>query len=158
MEWLDLHAGSVQAFATLVLVVITAYYAWASRAMVREARANLQSTARLTLQDRLNRVSELFLEHPDLYASLCDPAATGKEHDQRFHIANLLVAVFEEAYVQHHLEHSMSREDWRAWRTTISGLMRLPYLMGYWEQVRHAYGASFANFVENELLSPNACD
>ena len=36
MEWLDTHAGSVQAIATLVLVGLTGYYAWASRALVRE--------------------------------------------------------------------------------------------------------------------------
>src|SRR5262245_28107228 len=37
MEWLDTHAGSVQAIATLVLVALAAYYAWASRALVPEA-------------------------------------------------------------------------------------------------------------------------
>src|SRR5579884_464373 len=49
MEWLDVHAGSVQAMATLVLVILTGYYAWSSRALVKETHATLQATARMTL-------------------------------------------------------------------------------------------------------------
>ena len=51
MDWLDTHSVSVQALATLVLVAITAYYAWASRSLVRETRTTLQASARATLQD-----------------------------------------------------------------------------------------------------------
>ena len=46
MEWLDAHAGSVQAVATLVLLLLTGYYAWFTRGLVRETHASLQATAR----------------------------------------------------------------------------------------------------------------
>jgi hypothetical protein len=152
MEWLDVHAGSVQAFATLVLVVITAYYAWVSRAQVKEMRATLQASARMTLQSRLDRTSELFLEHPELFESLNDPQATGLEQDGRFHLANILVAVLEEAYVQHHIEHSMTAEDWRAWDETAKSLMQRRYLVAYWQNVRTAFGESFARYLD-ELVT-----
>lgn len=152
MEWLDAHAGSVQAFATLVLVLITAYYAWVTRAQVKEMRTTLQSSARMTLQSRLDRVSELFLEHPDLFDSLDDPSATGKEMDGRFHLANILVAVLEEAFVQHHIERSMPAEDWRAWGETARSLMRRRYLAGYWQTVRNGFGESFAHYLDESVL------
>src|SRR5919108_3012135 len=70
MDWFDAHAGGVQAIATLVLVALTGYYAWASRALVRETRATLLASARMSLQARLDRVSEMFIEHPELWRKL----------------------------------------------------------------------------------------
>jgi len=151
VEWLDAHAGSVQAFATIVLVLITAYYAWTSRAQVRATQATLQATARMTLQSRLDRTSELMLDRPELFAALDDPKATGEEQDQRFHLANIIVAVLEEAYTQHHVEHSMPAEEWRAWEATLDSLMSRRYLAGYWLQTRHAFSQSFARYVDERL-------
>jgi hypothetical protein len=158
MEWLDVHAGSVQAFATLVLVIITAYYAWVSRAQVKEMRATLQSSARMTLQGRLDRVSELMLEHPDEFAGLDDPDATGNEQDGRFHLANILVAALEEAYIQHHIERSMPAEDWRAWDATIQSLMQRPYLARYWANVRGSFSASFARYLDERVADSRASE
>jgi hypothetical protein len=45
----------------LVLVGLTAYYAWASRALVRETRAALGSPVRATLQARMDKISELLI-------------------------------------------------------------------------------------------------
>jgi hypothetical protein len=151
VDWLDAHAGSVQAIATLVLVVLTAYYAWASRALVRETRATLQASARMTLQARLDRISELFLRDPELFASLNDPHASGDEEDGRFHVASMLVAVLEEAFTQHHLERSMTEEDWRAWLGTLDNLMQRQYIAGFWRRVRPHYNASFREFVDTRL-------
>jgi hypothetical protein len=151
MEWLDAHAGSIQALATLVLVLITAYYAWVTRLLVRETRATLLSSARLTLQGRMNRISELLLQNPDLSRSLDEPATTVDVQEARFHVATMLLAVFEEAYTQYQLDHSMPEEDWRAWQTTIDLMFRRAYMGPLWEQVGPTYGASFRRFVD-ELL------
>ncbi|HLY64938.1 MAG TPA: hypothetical protein VKU60_05340 [Chloroflexota bacterium] len=151
LEWLDAHAGSVQAFATLVLVIITAYYAWTSRAQVRATQATLQATARMTLQGRLDRVSELLLDHPELFRRLDDPEATGAEKDERFHLANILVGVLEEAYVQHHVEGSMPAEEWRAWEATLDGLMGRRYLAGYWRLSRGSFGESFTRYLDERI-------
>jgi hypothetical protein len=150
MEWLDVHSGGVQAIATLVLVILTGYYAWASRALVRETRATLLTSARMSLQTRLDRVSELFIDHPELWRAM-DDTSEGDEQDGRFHIANLVVAVLEEAHTQYVVEHSMSEEDWRAWVTTTDLLMRRAYLRRYWERVRPTYNARFAEFVDRRL-------
>jgi hypothetical protein len=156
MEWLDAHAGSVQAFATLVLVIITAYYAWTSRAQVKATQATLQATARMTLQGRLDRVSELMLKNPDLFDSLDDPQATGAERDGRFHLANIIVAVLEEAYVQHHIEGSMPAEEWRAWEATLDSLMGRRYLAEYWKRVRGTFGESFSRYVDQRIAVDRA--
>jgi hypothetical protein len=151
VDWLDVHAGSVQAFATLVLVVITAYYAWVTRAQVRETRRTLQATARMTLQGRLDRVSELFLSDPELFDALDDPQASGDERDRRFHLANILMAVLEEAYLQRHVERTMPAEEWRAWEQTLESLMSFRYLKGYWRNTRGGFNESFVSFLDGRL-------
>lgn len=150
MDWLDVHAGGAQAIATLVLVALTGYYAWASRALVRETRATLLASARMSLQARLDRVSEMFIEHPELWKGM-DDASDGDETDGRFHIANVLVAVLEEAHTQYAVERSMTEDDWQAWVTTTDLLMRRAYLRQYWERVRPTYNARFAAFVDARL-------
>jgi hypothetical protein len=154
MDWLDAHSGSVQAMATLVLVLLTAYYAWASRALVRETHATLQATARMTLQGRLDRISELFLRDPELFDTLDHPEATGLEQDRRFHVANMLLAVLEEAYTQHEIDGAMSDEDWRAWVATLDTLMHRRYLNAYWQHAREHYSAPFRRFVDARLDTP----
>ena len=150
MEWLDAHSGSVQAVATLVLVALTGYYAWASRALVRETHATLAATARMTLQGRLDRISELFLRDPELWNSLEQPGG-GEPNDRRFHIANMLMAVLEEAYTQHEVDGAMSEDDWQAWVSTLETMLQRPYLLTYWREVRPHFGASFRRFVDARL-------
>ena len=154
LEWLDTHAGSVQALATFVLVGLTAYYAWFTRALVQQTRATLQATARMTLQARLDRGSELLVRDPELFRLLDDPGATGHEQDARFHVANILVAVLEEAHTQYAVERSMSEEDWRAWVATMDQLMPRRYLTGYWQNVRHTFSESFRRFIDERLAQP----
>ena len=151
MDWLDAHAGSVQAVATFALIALTAYYAWFTRALVRETHATLQANARLTLQARLDRISELFLRDPELFSSLDQPEATGLEQDRRFHVANMLVAVLEEAYTQHEVDGAMSEDDWGAWVVTMDSMMQRRYLNAYWQQVRQHYGAGFREFVDKRV-------
>ncbi len=150
MEWLDAHSGSVQALATLVLVAITAYYAWVSRALVKETHTTLAATARMTLQERLNRVSELFVQQPDLWKGLDDPSGM-EQRDARFHAANMLVAVFEEAFTQYSSDRAMHDEDWQAWVATMDRLMNRRYLTSYWREVRDTYGQSFRDFLDSRL-------
>ncbi|MFI5267436.1 MAG: hypothetical protein ACHQ7M_08675 [Chloroflexota bacterium] len=66
-------------------------------------------------------------------------------------MASILVAVLEEAYIQHHIEHSMPGEEWRAWENTLASLMRQRYLAGYWHNSRDAFGESFARFVDGRI-------
>jgi hypothetical protein len=155
MEWLDAHAGSVQALATFALIALTAYYAWFTRALVRETHATLQANARLTLQARLDRVSELFVREPDLFSSLDQPASSNldEEQDRRFHVANMLMAVLEEAYTQHEVDGAMSEDDWGAWQVTLDSMMGRRYMSAYWQYVRQHYGASFRDFVDRRLQS-----
>jgi hypothetical protein len=151
VEWLDMHEGSALVLATLVLAAITAYYAWTTRALVRESHATLQATARATLQERLDRISEILMRDPRLFQSLDEPLTTGQEYDARFHLANMFVAVLEEAHTQYAIDRSMGEEDWRAWVATAELLMRRKYMLGYWEQVRTTFNASFRRFVEEQI-------
>jgi hypothetical protein len=48
LEWLDTHSGSVVAIATFVLLAVTAYYAWTSRARQPHVRAGLPAFRRRT--------------------------------------------------------------------------------------------------------------
>jgi hypothetical protein len=152
MDWLDAHSGSVQAVATLVLVAITAYYAYASRAQVRESRMMLQATARATLQDRMDRLSEIMIREPNLFALLDDPGSTGAEEDGRFPLANMLLSILEEAHTQWHIERTMPDDDWRAWVATADVLLNRRYLHGYWTRVRATFEPSFQRFVDERRM------
>jgi hypothetical protein len=151
MDWLDAHAGGVQALATLVLVVLTGYYAWASRALVHETRATMKATARMTLQSRLDRITEILINDPTLFQTMDDETATGDEQDSRFHVANMFVSILEEAHTQYSDEHSMTAADWDAWVATCDYFMRRRYFAIYWRRVHPTYNAGFQRFVEQRL-------
>jgi hypothetical protein len=153
MDWLDAHAGGVQALATLVLVVLTGYYAWASRALVHETRATMKATARMTLQSRLDRITEILINDPTLFQTMDDETATGDEQDSRFHVANMFVSILEEAHTQCSDEHSMTAADWDAWVATCDYFMRRRYFAIYWRRVHPTYNAGFQRFVEQRLRS-----
>ncbi len=151
MEWLDSHSGSVQAVATLVLVVLTAYYAWASRALVRETRVTLQAASRGTLQGRLDRISEIFIHNPELFAHLDDEVATGQEEDARFHITGMFLGVLEEAFMQYTFEHSMTPDDWGAWQATADTFLAKKYVLGYWRRAQRTFEPTFRQFLNARL-------
>jgi hypothetical protein len=157
IDWLDAHSGGVQAVATLVLVVLTGYYAWASRALVRETRATLKATARMTLQGRLDRMTEILIHDPSLFKSLDDDSDTGDEQDSRFHVANMFVSILEEAHTQYSDEHSMTEADWDAWAATCDVFLHRRYFIGYWRRVHRTYNLAFQQFV-NERLSATPLD
>lgn len=129
MGWLDTHAGSVQALATLVLVALTAYYAWTNRVLVQQTRAALRANARAIMQERLNRVSELLFHNPEISRTLDDPAPDTDDRDQRFHLASMPLEIFEEAHTQYQSERSMTEQDWRAWVATMDVLLRRGYMV-----------------------------
>jgi hypothetical protein len=151
VEWLDAHEGSALVLATFVLAAITAYYAWTTRALVRESHATLQATARATLQERLDRISEILLRDPQLFRGLDEPRTSGEDYDARFHLANMFVALLEEAHTQYAIDHSMSEDDWRAWLATAELLMRRRYMLDYWADVRTTFGAPFRRFIEEQI-------
>lgn len=151
MDWVDSHSGSVQAAATIVLVVLTAYYAWASRLLVRETRATLQAAARATLQERLDRISEVFIREPDIFNGLDEDFPTDGKWDARFHISNMFIGILEEAYTQYALDHSMTADDWSAWVATMDAFLPRKYVRGYWDNVQRTYEPSFRNFL-NEYI------
>jgi hypothetical protein len=147
LDWLDAHSGGVVGLATLVLVFVTAYYAWTTRALVRETHINLQAAARATLQARMDRISEICIREPGLFALLDDEAATGEEEDARFHVSNMLLGVFEEAYIQYALERTMSAADWSAWEATADQVLPKHYVARYWRRIYPTFEPSFQRFV-----------
>ena len=153
LDWLDTHSGSVAAGATLVLVAVTAYYAWTTAALVRETHTSLQAAARATLQGRLDRLSMLFIQDPTLFIGLSDDNATGDEQDARFHIANVFLGILEEAHMQYHVERSMSADDWSAWAATADTFLCRPYVTRYWRRVAPTYEPGFRRFVDERLRS-----
>lgn len=150
-DWIDTHSGSIVGAATIVLVAVTGYYAWTTRALVRETHGALAAAARSTLQERLDRISEICIRYPGLFASLEDETATGDEQDARFHIANMFLGVLEEAHTQYQVEHSMSAEDWSAWAATADVFLPKPYIVRYWRRVAQTYEPGFRSFVEQRL-------
>jgi hypothetical protein len=151
LDWLDIHSGSVVGIATLVLVAVTAYYAWTTRALVRESHTSLQAAARATLQGRLDRISEICIREPGLFAMLDDGSATGDEQDARFHIANMFLGVLEEAHMQYRIEKTMSAEDWSAWEATADVFLPRRYVARYWRRVAPTFEPGFRQFVEGRL-------
>jgi len=147
LDWLDAHSGSVVGVATLVLVAVTAYYAWTTRALVRETHVNLQAAARATLQERMDRISEICIREPNLFPMLDDERATGDEEDARFHIANMLLGVLEEAHMQYQLERTMSEADWSAWEATANVVLPKPFVARYWRRVAPTFEPGFQRFV-----------
>ena len=149
MDWLDSHSGSVQAIATLVLVAITGYYAWVTRMLVRETRTTLLASARATLQSRMDALSSLMMDKPELFKSLDNEF--GGEYDARFHFANMFLSILEEAHTQWAVERSMPEDDWSAWAATAETILQRPYFSGYWAKVHHTYEPSFQRFVNRRL-------
>ena len=151
LDWLDTHAGSVGAVSTLVLVIITAYYAWATRALVRETHTTLQGAARTTLQERMDRISMICIQQPNLFTLLDDESSTGQEQDARFHLANMFLGVLEEAHMQYRIERSMSDEDWSGWVATADAFLPRPVIIRYWERVAPTFEPGFQRFVNDRL-------
>ena len=151
MEWLDSHSGSVIALANFVLVAVTAYYAWTTAALVRETHTNLQAAARATLQERMDRISEICIRQPGLFEMLSDPNSTGDEEDARFHLANMFLGVLEEAYIQHSIEHSMSENDWSAWVATAEVFLPRSFVARYWRRVHPTFEPGFQRFVDESI-------
>src|SRR5260370_12986575 len=151
LDWLDTHSGSVVAVATFVLVGVTCYYAWATRALVREPHTTLQAAARATLQQRMDRISEICIRHPNLFSLLDDTAATGEEQDGRFHVANMFLGVLEEAHMQYRIERSMSAEDWSAWEATADIFLCKHFIGRYWRRVSPTFEPGFQRFVNERI-------
>jgi hypothetical protein len=151
LDWLDLHSGSIVGASTVVLVVVTAYYAWTTRALVRETQTTLRGTNRATLQERMDRISIICIQDPTLFQRLDDETSTGDEQDGRFHMANMFLGVLEEAYLQHSLEHSMSDEDWSAWVATADAFLPRVYIVRYWQRVSRTFEPGFQHFVDERL-------
>jgi len=151
LDWIDTHSAAVAAASTVVLVAITAYYAWATRALVQETHFSLQAAARATLQQRLDRISEICIHEPGLFTLLDDENATGEEKDGRFHIANMFLGVLEEAHMQYRTERSMSPEDWGAWVATADTFLPRPYIVRYWRRVARTFEPNFQRFVNERL-------
>jgi hypothetical protein len=160
MDWLDTHSGSMLTLATLVLVVVTGYYAWTTRGLVRQTRTAVFAAARSELQGRMDRISEILIREPQLFSLLDEPSATGLEQDGRFHITNMFLAVLEEAHTQYNIERSMPADDWSAWVATADLLLGRRYVGGYWQRARTTYEPSFQRFVDARLRdgvgSPNS--
>jgi len=135
----------------VVLVAVTAYYAWTTRALVRETHGALQAAARSTLQERLDRISEICIRYPDVFPALNDPNATGDEQDARFHMANMFLSLLEEAHTQYRIDGSMDAEDWSAWEATADVFLPKPYIVRYWRRVSQTYEPSFRRFVDERL-------
>jgi hypothetical protein len=151
LDWLDAHAGSAGAVSTIVLVVVAAYYAWTTRALIRETHTTLQGAARATLQERMDRISALCIQQPDLFPLLDDAAATGQEQDGRFHIANMFLGVLEEAHMQYRFERSMSADDWSAWVATADTFLPKPFIVRYWQRVAPTFEPGFQRFVNERI-------
>lgn len=150
MDWIDTHSAAVVAASTMILVAVTAYYAWTSRALVRETHISLQAAARATLQQRLDRISEILIHNPGLFTGL-DEEPTGDEYDARFHIASMFLGVLEEAHLQYRLERSMSAEDWGAWVATADTFLTKRYIQDYWRRVAPTFEPGFQRFVNERM-------
>jgi hypothetical protein len=151
LDWLDTHSGSVVAVATFVLVAVTAYYAWTTRALVRETHITLQAGARATLQARMDRISEICIRDPTLFLSLDEESATGEEQDGRFHIANMFLGVLEEAHMQYELERTMTTDDWSAWEATAEMFLPKVFIVRYWQRVARTFEPGFQRFVNARM-------
>ena len=156
LDWLDTHSGSVVAVATFVLVAVTAYYAWTTRLLVRDTHVTLQAAARATLQARLDRISAICIQQPELFPLLDDQTATGEEQDGRFHIANMFLGVLEEAHMQYQLERSMTPEDWSAWEATADTFLPKHYVLRYWSRVSRTFEPGFQRFVNERIRAAQA--
>ncbi len=156
LDWFEAHDGTVLAVATLVLVIVTGWLAWTTRLLVRESHTTLQADARATLQARMDRISEICIEQPSLFALLDDEASTGDEQDGRFHLANMFLGVLEEAHTQHALEKTMSDEDWSAWVATAEVFLPRRFVVRYWERVARTFEPAFQRFVNEQIASARA--
>jgi hypothetical protein len=153
LDWVDTHSAAVAAASTIILVAVTAYYAWTSRALVRETHITLQAAARSTLQQRLDRISEICIHNPTLYPGLDDDGATGEEFDGRFFVANMFLGVLEEAHLQYRMERSMTADDWGAWVATADTFLTKVFIQRYWQRVAPTYEPGFQQFVNERLAA-----
>ena len=151
LEWLDVHSGSLVGVSTLVLVMVTGYYAWTTRALVRETHITLRGANRATLQERMDRISAICIQDPTVFQRLNDEACTGEEEDGRFHMANMFLGVLEEAHMQHNEQGLMDEEDWSAWVATADVFLPRPYIIRYWRRVAPTFEPGFQRFVNERL-------
>src|SRR5207253_11480361 len=112
------------------------------------------ASARATLQSRMDAMSSLMIEKPELFKSL-DTDFTG-EYDAPFHFANMFLSILEEAHTQWAVERSMPEDDWSAWAATADAILQRQYFSGYWAQVHGTYEPSFQRFVDRRLSETRA--
>ena len=158
LEWIDTHDGAALALSTLVLVVVTGYYAWTTRALVRESHATLQAAARATLQERMDRISQICISQPGVFEMLDDPSSTGDEQDARFHMANMFIGVLEEAFVQHAIDRTMADDDWTAWEATADIFLPRYFVVRYWQRVARTFEPSFQRFINERIRLATTAD
>jgi hypothetical protein len=156
LDWIETHDGTVLALATFVLVIVTGWLAWTTRALVRESHTTLQAAARATLQARMDRISEICIREPNVFPLLDEQTATGEEEDGRFHLANMFLGVLEEAHTQHALEKTMSDDDWSAWVATAEVFLPRQYVVRYWERVSRTFEPAFQRFVNEQIAVARA--
>jgi hypothetical protein len=153
LEWFESHDGTVLAVATLVLVIVTGWLAWTTRALAHESHTTLLAAARATLQARMDRISEICINQPTLFSLLDDTTSTGEEEDARFHLANMFLGVLEEAHTQHAIERSMSDEDWSAWVATAEVFLPRRFVVLYWQRVHRTFEPGFQRFVSEQIAA-----
>jgi hypothetical protein len=99
----------------------------------------------------MDRISEILIREPQLFNSLDDTTADGSEMDGRFHVANMLLSIIEEAHTQRTIERSMPEDDWRAWVATADQFLGRHYVAQYWDRVHPTFEPSFQRFVSERL-------
>src|SRR5690242_2507536 len=84
VEWLNSNAGAVQSISTIVLVLVTIYYAWSTRQIATETQDMATATeqvAELTRQQQVAATSPVIVFRLVRYEKRIDIRPTIREFD-----------------------------------------------------------------------------
>ena len=136
----------VQTIAIIVALLTTLYF---SRRQVRAFAVDLETRALNDIDDKFQRLTELFAERPQLVDVIAKGEGRGSEEPVAYYILSFCAHIF-----RLRSRGILGDNEWAGWRAWMQNAFRLGSIGRLWtaEQIGRWFDPAFRSFVERELL------
>ncbi len=140
---IDANAIGAGAAAVAVIVSMITFFVQ-SRSQVRHIKA--QVSAELTA--RLNDSNVTEIGHPGIYDFFNTPFTGDTVENHTYVIlADIRLALLEEAYTQYQKYKLLDSDDWKPWSAVLGRWIERPFFQGYWDTASKYFRSSFVDEV-----------
>ncbi len=136
----------VQTIAIIVALLTTLYF---SRRQVQAFAVDLETRALNDIDDKFQRLTELFAERPQLVDVIAKGEGRGAEEPVAYYILSFCAHIF-----RLRSRGILGDNEWTGWRAWMQNAFRLGSIGRLWkaEQIGRWFDPAFRSFVERELL------